>query len=129
MPARLLIGGVAALLLTAASATAAWTTPAAGGSAAARAAALPQAGAPSATKSGIGTVTVSLSWPPVPGATGYLVARTGGIGSLGGTCTGTLTTTSCSDGPLLTLQTYSYTVTAVHGGWTGPAGPATTVNT
>lgn len=72
-----------------------------------------------------GPVSVALAWTATPGATGYLIQRTGGVGSIGGTCTGTITGTSCTDSPVVPLTTYSYTVTPVAGAWTGTAGPAT----
>jgi len=85
--------------------------------------------APTATKSGTVTISVGLSWTATVGATGYRVQRTGGIGSIGGTCTGTLSGTSCTDTPLLPLTTYTYTVTPVAGNWTGTASPGTVVST
>ena len=84
---------------------------------------------PTATKSGVIVISVALSWVATPGATGYTIQRTGGVGSLGGTCTGTLTTTSCTDTPVVGLNTYSYTVTPVAGSWTGTPSPATTIST
>jgi hypothetical protein len=86
-------------------------------------------GKPTATNSGVIVISVALTWAATTGATGYLIQRTGGVGSLGGGCAGTLTTTSCTDTPLVTAQTYSYTVKPVAGTWTGSAGLATTVNT
>jgi len=78
---------------------------------------------PTATSGG--PISVTLAWAATPGATGYHILRTGGIGSIGGTCTGTVTGTSCSDSPVVPLTTYSYTVTPVAGAWTGTASPAT----
>ena len=40
-----------------------------------------------------------------------------------------MTSTSCSDTPVLPLQTYTYTVTPVAGSWTGTAGTGATINT
>jgi hypothetical protein len=82
---------------------------------------------PTLTKSGIVTLTISVSWAATTGATGYHITRNGG--APGGTCTGTVTATSCSDTPVLPLQTYTYTVTPVAGSWTGTPGPGTTINT
>jgi hypothetical protein len=85
--------------------------------------------APTATKSGVVTISVALTWVATPRATGYIIQRTGGVGSLGGTCTGTLTATSCTDTPVVPLNTYSYTVTPVAGSWTGTTSPATSIST
>jgi hypothetical protein len=84
---------------------------------------------PTLSKSGIGAITVTLSWTATPGATGYTISRTGGVGSLGGTCTGTVIATTCADSPLITLQTYTYRVTPVAGSWTGAAGPPASITT
>ena len=84
---------------------------------------------PSLSKSGIGVITVVVSWTATTGATGYTISRTGGIGSLGGTCTGVVAGTTCSDTPLVTLQTYTYRVTPVAGTWTGTAGPPASITT
>ena len=83
--------------------------------------------APSATKSGVVTITVNLSWAATPGATGYTIQRTGGVGSVGGTCAGTLSATSCADSPVVPLTTYTYRVTPVNSGWTGTASSGTTI--
>jgi hypothetical protein len=82
---------------------------------------------PTLTKSGIVTLTVTVSWAPTTGATGYRITRNGG--APGGTCSGTVTATSCGDTPVLPLQTYTYTVTPVAGSWTGTAGPGATIST
>lgn len=119
---------MAVLAATAGPAAASWAI-GVGGAATAGAASLAQAHAPTATKSGLGTITVTLTWPATPGATSYVVHRTGGVGSLGGTCAGTVTTTTCTDSPLLTLQTYSYTVTPLRDNWTGAQSAPTTVST
>jgi hypothetical protein len=84
---------------------------------------------PSLSKSGVIVISVVVSWTATAGATGYVITRTGGVGSLGGTCTGTLTTTTCTDSPLVTLQTYTYSVTPRAGNWTGTAGPSTSIST
>src|SRR4051794_4624025 len=104
----------AGLLLITGTAAAGWTSSGTG-TAAAKAATLPAPAAPTATKSGVGAVTVTLTWPAVAGATGYTVSRSGGVGTLGGTCTGTVAATTCNDTPLIILQTYTYRVTATHG--------------
>ena|SRR5436309_16074139 len=106
----------AALVLTGTSA-AAWPL-AAAGSAKAKAGAL-VGNQPTAAKSD--AITVALSWAATPGASGYTIQRSGGVGSNGGTCTGTVIGTSCSDSPVVPLTTYSYTVTPIAGTWTGTA--------
>lgn len=113
-----------ALAVVAASA-AAWN---AGSSGAGAAKARTLVGAqPTLTKSGIVTLSISVSWAATTGATGYRINRNGG--APGGTCTGTVAATSCSDTPVLPLQTYSYTITPVAGSWTGTPGPGATINT
>lgn len=126
--ARRLVVAAAGLALVASTATASWNVTQSGNGAA-KGATLAQGSKPTAVKSGVAVITVTLTWTATPGATGYVVTRTGGIGSLGGTCTGTLTTTTCADSPLLTLQTYTYTVTPTRNGWSGPASAGTTVTT
>ena len=118
---------VLAALVLAGTSAAAWTR-GASGSGYAKAGAL-VGNAPSATKSGVIVISVALSWVATPGATGYIIQRTGGVGSLGGTCTGTLSGTSCTDTPVVGLNTYSYTVTPVAGSWTGTQSAATVVST
>lgn len=126
--ARRLVVAAGGLALVASTATASWNVTQSGNGAA-KGATLAQGSKPTAVKSGVAVITVTLTWTATPGATGYVVTRTGGIGSLGGTCTGTLTTTTCADSPLLTLQTYTYTVTPTRNGWSGPASAGTTVTT
>jgi hypothetical protein len=116
-----------AALVLAGSSAAAWTA-STSGDGKAKAGSL-AGNAPTATKSGTITISVALSWASTPGATGYIIQRTGGIGSLGGTCTGTLSGTSCTDTPVVPLNTYSYTVTPVAGSWTGIPSTATSVST
>ena len=70
-------------------------------------------------------LAATVAWAPTSGATGYLIQRTGGVGSIGGTCTGTVAGTSCSDSPVVPLTTYTYTVTPVAGAWTGTTSPGT----
>jgi hypothetical protein len=115
---------LAALVVSATSA-AAWTA-STSGAAAARARTLVGA-KPTLAKSGTVTLSVSVSWGPTAGATGYRITRSGG--GVGGTCAGIVSATSCSDTPVLPLQTYTYTVTPVAGSWTGTAGPGATLNT
>jgi hypothetical protein len=126
--ARRLVLAAAALVLLAGTAGASWNATATG-TGAAKAAALAAGSKPTAVKSGVVVITVTLSWTATPGATGYVINRTGGVGSLGGTCTGTLTTTSCADTPLVTLQTYTYTVRPVRNGWSGAASAGTSIAT
>jgi hypothetical protein len=118
---------VLAVLVLTGTSTAAWTNNASGTGKAKGGALV--GNAPSATKSGIIVISVALNWAPTPRATGYIIQRTGGIGSLGGTCTGTTSGTSCTDTPVVGLNTYSYTVTPVAGSWTGTQSAATIVNT
>jgi hypothetical protein len=115
-------------LAVVASSSAGWTLTASG-TGAARAGSLGAGSKPTATTSGVVTISVALSWTATAGATGYVVQRTGGLGILGGSCTGTVTTTSCTDSPVVTLQTYTYTVRPTRSGWTGTAGPGTAVTT
>lgn len=84
---------------------------------------------PSLAKSGTGFISVVVSWTATPGATEYTISRTGGIGALGGTCTPVVTGTTCTDTPLLTLQTYTYRVTPRAGAWAGTTGPPATITT
>ena len=126
--ARRLVVAAAGLALVASTAAASWNVTQSGNGAA-KGATLAQGSKPTAVKSGVAVITVTLTWTATPGATGYVVTRTGGVGSLGGTCTGTLTTTTCADSPLLTLQTYTYTVKPKRNGWSGPASAGTTVTT
>jgi hypothetical protein len=125
--ARLALGSVALTVLLGAAA-ASWTSTSTG-AAAAKAASLGAGSKPTATKSGVVTLSVIVSWTATPGASGYIVHRTGGVGTLGGNCTGTLTTTTCTDSPVPPLQTYTYTITPVRGAWTGPASAGTSINT
>jgi hypothetical protein len=81
------------------------------------------------TKSGVVTLSVVVSWAPTPGATGYTVSRTGGAGTIGTGCSGVITATTCTDSPVLPLQTYTYTVTPVAGGWTGATSPGANITT
>jgi hypothetical protein len=80
------------------------------------------------TTTGGPTVIVTLTWAATPGASGYVITRTGGTGNLGGTCVGLLSATSCTD-PVLPLQTYTYTVTPTAGLWVGTPSPSVMVNT
>ena len=126
MRVRAVVATALALVLTGASG-AAWSMISTG-DAAAKAGIL-VGNKPTATKTGIVTISVTLAWAATAGATGYLVQRTGGVGSLGGTCTGTVTATTCTDTPLLPLQTYSYTIRPLAGSWVGTASPATSITT
>lgn len=118
--------GVAALVL-AGTGAAAWSA-SVSGSAAAGAGRL-EGTKPTATRTGVVTLSIDLTWAASPGATGYTIQRTGGVGSVGGTCTGTVTSTSCSDSPVMPLTTYTYTVTPVRDPWVGTPGPATSITT
>jgi hypothetical protein len=118
---------VTAALVLAGTSAAAWSA-GSSGSASAKAGAL-VGNKPSLSKSGVAVISVVVSWTATPGATGYVITRTGGVGSLAAACTGTLTTTTCTDSPLVTLQTYAYTVTPHAGSWTGIASPSTSITT
>ena len=115
-------------------ATAAWN-PTATGSAAASADTMPTGGTPTATANG---TAVSVSWPAAtlpsgPTVAGYTVSRynsiNGAPSTVGGTCTGVVTTTSCSD--RAPSGSWVYTDTPVQLSWTGtespPSAPVTVV--
>jgi hypothetical protein len=123
------LGAISLLALVAlvaiAASAAAWNKTSSG-AAAAKASTLVGA-QPTLTKSVIVTISIAVSWAATTGATGYRITRNGG--APGGTCTGTVTATSCSDTPVLPLQSYTYTVTPLAGSWTGTAGPGATINT
>ena len=121
------IGVAAAALAVVAPGAASWSTQGAGGASGKGGVLI--GNKPTATKSGLITLSVLLSWTATPRAAGYVVTRTGGLGAAGGTCTGTVTGTSCTDTPVLALQTYTYTVTPVLGAWTGTPSPPTSVST
>lgn len=123
---RVVAASILALVLTGTSA-AAWTASAEGTAAAA--AGRLEGTKPTATPSGVLTISIALSWADSAGATGYTIQRTGGAGEVGGTCAGIVATTSCSDSPVTPLTTYTYTVTPVRPPWTGTPGPATTITT
>jgi hypothetical protein len=118
---------ILAALVVCATGAANWISSDAG-SGAARAGIL-NGNAPSATKSGTLSISVNLSWAATPGASGYIIGRSGGAGSLSGNCTGTRTTTSCTDSLVLPLNTYTYTVTPLAGNWTGTTSHGTTITT
>jgi hypothetical protein len=126
--ARRLALAVAVSALAAGAAAAAWVA-STSGNAAAKAGTLATGSKPTAAKSGVVVITVTLNWTATTGATGYVIHRTGGVGSLGGTCTGTVAATTCQDTPLVTLQTYTYTVTPVRGTWAGPVSAGTPITT
>ena len=125
---RRLALAVAVSALVTGVAAAAWAV-STSGNAAAKAGTLAAGSKPTAAKSGVIVITVTLSWTATAGATGYVIHRTGGVGSLGGTCTGTVAATTCQDTPLVTLQTYTYTVTPVRGTWSGAESPGTSITT
>jgi hypothetical protein len=116
-----------AALVLAGTSAAAWSA-ASSGSGKAKAGVL-VGNKPTLSKSGAVVVSVVVSWTATPRATGYVITRTGGVGALGGTCTGTIATTTCTDSPLVTLQTYTYAVTPVAGTWTGTVSPSTVITT
>jgi hypothetical protein len=124
---RTTLAVVGAALVLCATSAAAWSVRVSGNG---NAKAITLVGAkPTASASGTVTISVALSWAATPRATGYLITRTGGVGAVGGTCTGTVAATTCTDTPVIPLQTYTYTVTPISGGWTGTPSPATSVST
>ena len=121
------------LALASGASGAAWPC-SANGNAAGQAGAVATASAPSVgTITGTVTKSVPLSWTAVPGATTYAVRRydavLGTSVTVGGTCSGSVSGTSCTDTAVPVLSTWRYTVQGVHGSWTGTEGPATTVDT
>ena len=126
--ARRLALALAVSALVAGAAAAAWLV-STSGNAAAKAGTLAAGSKPTAAKSGLVVITVTLNWTATTGATGYIIHRMGGVGSLGGTCTGTVAATTCQDTPLVTLQTYTYTVTPVRGTWAGAESAGTSIAT
>jgi len=123
--------GLAALALAGAG-FAAWPL-GASGNGSARALSLGAGPAPTAgTITGVLTKSVPLSWSAVPGASGYIVMRYSSIGLptvIGGTCTGVVAATSCTDTNVPPGLTWLYTVQPANGLWLGTEGPATTVTT
>jgi hypothetical protein len=117
-----LVSAAVALVLAGTSA-AAWPIQAAGGGSA-RAGSL-VGSQPTATKTN--ALTITLSWTATPGATGYSIKRTGGVGQIGGTCSGTVAATTCADTPVVALTTYTYTVTPLAGNWVGTVGPGRSI--
>ncbi|MFP5309205.1 MAG: hypothetical protein ACLGIR_06455 [Actinomycetes bacterium] len=130
---RAVLGGPVALVLLVVLATAAQAAWAASGtgSHAAVAADLPAPATVTAAASG---TTANVSWSAVQTtgghpATGYVVTRTSGGTTVaaGGTCAGTVTTTSCAD-PGLAGGTYTYTVVAAIGAsWRSPGRTSSSV--
>ncbi len=121
--------GVSAVLAIGASSpsTATWLTTGAGTGAGA-ATAMPTGTAPAGSASG---ATVSLSWTAAElgngvAVAGYIVTRTnaatGGPGTVGGTCAGIVTTTSCTD-TSVPAGPWIYTDTPVQLSWTGGVSP------
>ena len=130
---RAVLGGPVALVLLVVLATAAQAAWAANGTGAhaAVAADLPAPATVTAAASG---TTVHVSWSAVQTtgghpASGYLVTRTSGGTTVaaGGTCAGTVTTTSCAE-PGLAGGTHTYTVVAVIGAnWRSPGRTSSSV--
>ena len=112
----------ASLLAWAAPAQAAWTQGATGGGVA-KALSMPQGAVPAATKS---NRDVSLSWSAVTLAngtavSGYQVTRydaSGTAQAASGACAGTVTALSCTETGL-PAGSWTYSVRAVYGPWTG----------
>ena len=89
---------------------------------------MPSGGTPVAGASG-GAVTVSWSAAQFPSGAqvaGYLVTRydagTGGVSTVTGGCSGIVTSTSCTDGPVPTGR-WVYTETPVQLSWSGVPSP------
>src|SRR5690349_10217011 len=100
--------GCGVALAAAGVAAAAWGAPTSA-PAAAHGGSVGGTGAPAVgTITGTVTRSVPLSWSSVAAATGYVVRRydavTGLVQVVGGTCAGTLTTTSCVDSTLAGLS-------------------------
>jgi len=83
------------------------------------------AAAPTASVSGR---DVTLAWGAASNATGYAVARAGFSSSVGGTCSGTVSATACTDTSLPenggSSTAYTYTDTGKLYNWTGPTSAA-----
>jgi hypothetical protein len=109
-----------------ATALAAWTA-AGSGAAAATAAVMPAGLAPTAAATGD---VVSLRWtaatfPDGTAVAGYTVTRTNAAGTTsaaGGSCSGIVSTTTCTDSPV-PPGTWTYTDTPVLLSWTGAQSP------
>ena len=126
VPPRLLLALCFALPLGLSStqqAEAAWT-PGGSGFSSALAYTMPPGAQPSASASGS---TVTLSWPTAffPGSqavAGYIIRRfdaaTGSEATLGPNCSGTLTTTTCTE-TNVPSGSWTYTDSTVQGGWNG----------
>lgn len=109
---------VVALLALSSGIAFAWFTSLGAGSGAANAGSLD---APTLAAPTPGAGTVDLSWtavtPPQADTVTYTVSRETGEGAVSGTCTGSLSGTSCTDSGLA-AGTYHYTVTAHWRSWT-----------
>lgn len=123
----LAVTGAACTLTPSAGAGAAWTE-GGSGSAGGAAAVMPNGLAPTAGATGD---VVSVRWPSVTlsdgaAVAGYEVVRTntlnGTTTAAGGTCAGTVTTTSCTDSPV-PPGTWTYADTPVEMTWTGGQSP------
>jgi hypothetical protein len=123
--------GAALTLLPSVSAMAAWSV-AGSGSVAGAPAVMPTGLAPTASATG---TQVALRWPAVTlssgaAVSGYVVVRINTINgtsvAAGGTCAGTVTTTTCTDSPA--SGAWAYADTPVQASWTGgQSAPSNTV--
>jgi len=119
---RRLLVVVAVLMVIPGIAMAAWKADRTG-SGAAKAATMPAGNQPSVTANGRDlTITWSasqLNTTPATSVTGYVVKRYSGsaLQPMGGTCTGTVTGTSCTE--TVSAGDWQYSVTPKQGGWTG----------
>jgi hypothetical protein len=123
----LMATAAALTLLPSVSAMAAWSV-AGSGSAAGAAAVMPTGLAPTASATG---TQVALRWPAVTlssgaAVSGYVVVRINTINgssvAAGGTCAGTVTTTTCTDSPTPS-GAWAYADTPVQASWTGGQSP------
>jgi hypothetical protein len=124
--------GAALTLLPSVSAMAAWSV-AGSGSVAGASAVMPTGLAPTASATG---TQVALRWPAVTlssgaAVSGYVVVRINTINgtsvAAGGTCAGTVTTTTCTDSPAPS-GAWAYADTPVQASWTGgQSAPSNTV--
>ena len=121
-----------ATALVASPASATWTAQG-GGDGGGTADVMPRGLAPTGSA---GTTTVSLSWSGVmlvhshAAVAGYLVrkydAATNALLTAGGTCSGTVAATSCTDSGVRP-GTYYFTVVPVLASWSGPESPHSAV--
>lgn len=116
------LGALLLALLVVPAAAGAWSATG-GGTSAAAAASMPTGSTPGAVAV---LTTVTVTWPAVSvggsGVAGYVVKRyetlSGSLSTIGGSCTGIVAATTCSDSGV-PLGAWRYSVTPVHHAWTG----------